>query len=173
MQARWVADVFSGRAPPLPHADQRRHAAKQAASAQQREFPCNAARMPHLVDPYDYCNDRRGKWSPNCSPVDALSRTMGPTAQVPYARILRSGDWGLLECLLFDSWSPFAYRLNDRCPQKRQLARDVIFRYHRHRTCRRIRQRVYFYISVLLILFGLAVVATVTFFRRHDRRPPI
>lgn len=126
-QARWVAAVFAGRAPATipPTTAERRQCARRAAEKQRREFPCDAERMPFLVDPYDYCN--------------TVAKHIGPTASIPYDRIIRESDWELLWSLLMDSWNPSAFRLNDACEWKRNLARKTILEYHRHHpTCMRI-----------------------------------
>jgi hypothetical protein len=125
LQARWVSQVFSGRCE-LPPPPERMRITMRDAVKQAQEFPCHAARVSFIVDPYDY--------------ADALAGMIG--ARPDYLSLLLRGDWTLLQCLALDSWNHFAYRLNDPDPGKRELARQVILRYHSHTTCKKIRATI-------------------------------
>ena len=92
----------------------------------------------------------------------AVSAGIGPPALVPYGRLIREGDWWLVYCILFDSWSPFVYRLNDTRAGTRQLARAEIVKHHDHFTSERIR------LIMLRLLTGalVAVILAVLLVRR-------
>ena len=121
LQSRFVASVFSG-ATTLPPPKRMLEDAEAAAKRQQEEFPCNSGRIPFLVDPYDYAN--------------GLATAIG--AQPKWGRLLFRDPF-IAYCLFFDTWSHFAFRMEDRDPEKRSIARREIARHHSHPSCTRIR----------------------------------
>ena len=121
MQSRLVAKVFAG-VVVLPDQERRVQEEQQDRDKRKREFPCHHERMPFLVDPYDYMHE--------------MATLMG--AKIPYCTLL-SSDPILVYYLIFDSWNHFAYRLADPVPEKRALAREMIYHYHNHKTSKRIR----------------------------------
>jgi dimethylaniline monooxygenase (N-oxide forming) len=89
---------------------------------QKKEFPCNAERLPFLVDPYDYTNSI-------ATIIDAHPN---------YWKIFWT-DPILFNYLAFDSWNHFAYRLNDPDEKLRKLARKMIFEYHHNKISLKLR----------------------------------
>ena len=129
---------------------------EQDSVKQRAEFPCNAQRMPFLVDPYKarflcvHSLDSRPlpletRFSHDY--MNALASTID--ASIPYWRLIRS-DPRLVYYLSMDSWNPFAYRLNDRDDSRRRLARDMILHYHDHPSSRKIRWMM----SVFFTFYG-------------------
>ena len=152
MQSRVVAKVFAGKVR-LPA--ERATEALRDRRKQHVEFPCNHARLPFLVDPYDYMN--------------ALAKLID--AVVPRARLLVT-DPSLAYCLCFDSWNHFAYRLNDTDVSKRRLARDMILRYHNHPTSEKIRFAGLRILAITILLIVVMVAVVVMVFRRVTKMSP-
>lgn len=107
---------------------------------QAKEFPCNTERMPLLVDPYDYC--------------DSLAKMIN--AIPSYIKIMLCEPF-LYSCIALDSWNPFVYRLNDEDHEKRKLAKEVILKYHSHKSSKRIRKHATYYILRLFIALLLII----------------
>jgi dimethylaniline monooxygenase (N-oxide forming) len=140
LQSRYVAHVFSKKSI-LPNGKDMYASAIKDKHKQQKEFPCQAERIPFLVDPYDYSNDL-------ASLISAHPRYLQIWLQDPF----------LGYCLMVDSWNHHAYRIHDEHPEKRAHAIKTIKEYHSHKTCQKIRKVFYNYaysIGFNLILLSM------------------
>lgn len=143
LQSRYVAKVFANKKS-LPNGKKMYESAVNDKVKQQKEFSCQAERIPFLVDPYDYSND--------------IAKLI--SANPKYLQIWFQDPF-LGYCLMVDSWNHFAYRIHDKNPDKRAIAIQTIKKYHSHKTCQKIRRVFYNY--VYSILFTLVTVSIITY----------
>lgn len=152
MQSRIVAHCFAGKML-IPCKDARIQQVDADQKKQKEEFPCHSDRLSFLVDPYDYMNQ--------------LATLIH--ANVLYLPLLKSDPF-IVYCLLFDSWNPFALRLRDQSPEKREMAREMILRYHDHPTSKKIRDTVFQLFAYFFIIVLVCVVLGICIYKNFRRK---
>ena len=94
LQARWVAAVWAGAAPPLPSATAMEEAVSAARAKARVDFPFHYERIPGLVNHFAYSEE--------------LAQAIGSAPHMGRIALQRP----FLACtLLFSPWTPFQYRL--------------------------------------------------------------